>query len=79
MLEATTSLVSPGHVEGMVAAAQSQQALLEAGVGVSVQRGEVEMMVMDSLDPTLMQMKTEVAAGQQDMSYLLSDCFCLFF
>uniref|UniRef100_A0A3Q2THF7 Transcriptional repressor CTCF n=1 Tax=Fundulus heteroclitus TaxID=8078 RepID=A0A3Q2THF7_FUNHE len=49
-----------GHVEGMVAAAQSQQALLEAGVGVGVQRGEVEMMVMDSLDPTLMQMKTEV-------------------
>ncbi|XP_023205182.1 transcriptional repressor CTCF-like isoform X2 [Xiphophorus maculatus] len=53
-------ILEQGHVEGMVAAAQSQQALLEAGVGVSVQRGEVEMMVMDSLDPTLMQMKTEV-------------------
>ncbi|XP_038157044.1 transcriptional repressor CTCF-like [Cyprinodon tularosa] len=56
----TTLVLDQGHVEGMVAAAQSQQALLGAGVGVSVQRGEVEMMVMDSLDPTLMQMKTEV-------------------
>ncbi|XP_015224553.1 PREDICTED: uncharacterized protein LOC107080861 [Cyprinodon variegatus] len=56
----TTVVLDQGHVEGMVAAAQSQQALLGAGVGVSVQRGEVEMMVMDSLDPTLMQMKTEV-------------------
>ncbi|MEQ2203141.1 hypothetical protein XENOCAPTIV_025376 [Xenoophorus captivus] len=44
----------------MVAATQSQQALLEAEVGVSVQRGGVEMLVMDPLDPTLMQMKTEV-------------------
>lgn len=42
----------------MVAATQSQQALLDAGVGV--QRGEVEMMVMESLDPTLIQMKAEV-------------------
>ncbi|XP_036001241.1 transcriptional repressor CTCF [Fundulus heteroclitus] len=56
----TAVVLEQGHVEGMVAAAQSQQALLEAGVGVGVQRGEVEMMVMDSLDPTLMQMKTEV-------------------
>lgn len=42
------------HGEGMVAAGQSQQQLMEAGAGV-------EMMVMDSLDPTLLQMKTEVS------------------
>lgn len=49
-----------GHGEGMVAATQQQ--LMEAGVGVSVEGGAgVEMMVMDSLDPTLLQMKTEVS------------------
>uniref|UniRef100_A0AAQ5XET1 Transcriptional repressor CTCF n=1 Tax=Amphiprion ocellaris TaxID=80972 RepID=A0AAQ5XET1_AMPOC len=49
------------HGEGMVAAAQSQQQLMEAGVEVGVEGGAgVEMMVMDSLDPTLLQMKTEV-------------------
>ncbi|KAG7231012.1 hypothetical protein INR49_025041 [Caranx melampygus] len=36
-----------------------QQQLMEAGVGVEG-GGGVEMMVMDSLDPTLLQMKTEV-------------------
>lgn len=36
---------------------------MEAGVGVSVEGGAgVEMMVMDSLDPTLLQMKTEVSS-----------------
>lgn len=45
----------------MVAATQAQQQLMEAGVGVGVEGGAgVEMMVMDSLDPTLLQMKTEV-------------------
>lgn len=42
-----------GHGEGMVAATQTQQQLMEGGAGV-------EMMVMDPLDPTLLQMKTEV-------------------
>ena len=46
-----------GHGEEMVAATQQQ--LMEAGVGVEDGPG-VEMMVMDSLDPTLLQMKTEV-------------------
>lgn len=40
--------------------AQAQQQLMEAGVGVTVEGGGVEMMVMDSLDPALLQMKTEV-------------------
>ncbi|KAF6716347.1 Transcriptional repressor CTCF [Oryzias melastigma] len=40
---------------------QTQQQLLDAGVGVAVDGGAgVDMMVMDSLDPTLLQMKTEV-------------------
>lgn len=47
----------------MVAASQAQQQLMEAGVGVGVDGGAgVEMMVMDSLDPTLLQMKTEVSS-----------------
>lgn len=51
-----------GHREGMVVATQAQQQLMEAGVGVGVEGGAgVEMMVMDSLDPTLLQMKTEVS------------------
>lgn len=51
-----------GHSEGMVVATQAQQQLMETGVGVGVEGGaEVEMMVMDSLDPTLLQMKTEVS------------------
>lgn len=55
------SNVVSGHGEGMVTATQAQQQLLEAGVGVGVEGGAgVEMMVMDSLDPTLLQMKTEV-------------------
>ncbi|TNN38891.1 hypothetical protein EYF80_050939 [Liparis tanakae] len=54
--------VVEGHVvldqgHGMVS--PTQQQLMEAGVGVDGGAG-VEMMVMDSLDPTLMQMKTEV-------------------
>uniref|UniRef100_A0A3Q3EHN2 Transcriptional repressor CTCF n=1 Tax=Labrus bergylta TaxID=56723 RepID=A0A3Q3EHN2_9LABR len=41
----------------------SQQQLMEAAVGVGVEGGAgVEMMVMDSLDPTLLQMKTEVSS-----------------
>lgn len=41
---------------------QTQQQLLDAGVGVAVDGGAgVDMMVMDSLDPTLLQMKTEVS------------------
>ena len=51
-----------GHGEGMVTATQAQQQLMEAGVGVGVEGGAgVEMMVMDSLEPTLLQMKTEVS------------------
>lgn len=42
-----------------MSATQAQQQLMEAGVGVEG-GGGVEMMVMDSLDPTLLQMKTEV-------------------
>ncbi|XP_034542123.1 transcriptional repressor CTCF isoform X1 [Notolabrus celidotus] len=38
---------------------EAQHQLMEAGVGVDGGAG-VEMMVMDSLDPTLLQMKTEV-------------------
>uniref|UniRef100_A0A8D2ZS61 Transcriptional repressor CTCF n=1 Tax=Scophthalmus maximus TaxID=52904 RepID=A0A8D2ZS61_SCOMX len=50
-----------GHGEGLVAATQAQQQLMEAGVAVGVDGATgVEMMVMDSLDPTLLQMKTEV-------------------
>lgn len=42
-------------------ATQTQQQLMEAGVDVSMEAGAgVEMMVMESLDPTLLQMKTEV-------------------
>ncbi len=52
-----------GHGEAMVAATQAQQQLMETGVGVGVEGGAgVEMMVMDSLDPTLLQMKTEVSS-----------------
>ncbi|XP_040894001.1 transcriptional repressor CTCF [Toxotes jaculatrix] len=54
-------VLEQGHGDGMVAATQAQQQLMEAGVGVGVEGGAgVEMMVMDSLDPTLLQMKTEV-------------------
>ncbi|XP_028286971.1 transcriptional repressor CTCF isoform X1 [Parambassis ranga] len=61
VVEAQTEVVlEQGHGEGIVAAAQSQHQLMEAGVGVSVEGGAgVEMMVMDSLDPTMLQMKTE--------------------
>lgn len=44
----------------MVTVSQSHQELMEAGVGVGVGAG-VEMVVVDSLDPTLMQVKTEVS------------------
>lgn len=44
----------------MVTVSQSQQELMEAGVGVGIGAG-VEMVVVDSLDPTLMQVKTEVS------------------
>ena len=40
-------------------AVQAQQQLIDAGVAVEG-GGGVEMMVMESLDPTLLQMKTEV-------------------
>lgn len=61
-----------GHADGMVVATQAQQQLMEAGVGVGVEGGAgVEMMVMDSLNPTLLQMKTEVS--------LLIRAFCLLF
>uniref|UniRef100_A0A8C7WVJ2 Transcriptional repressor CTCF n=1 Tax=Oryzias sinensis TaxID=183150 RepID=A0A8C7WVJ2_9TELE len=50
-----------GHGEQMMVAGQTQQQLMDAGVGVAVDGGAgVDMMVMDSLDPTLLQMKTEV-------------------
>ncbi|XP_034033164.1 transcriptional repressor CTCF [Thalassophryne amazonica] len=53
MVEGQTAvLLEQGHAEGMVTASQTQQQLLEGG-------GGVEMMVMESLDPTLLQMKTE--------------------
>lgn len=46
-------------------AGQTQQQLMDAGVGVAVDGGAgVDMMVMDSLDPTLLQMKTEVSAPE---------------
>lgn len=53
-----------GHGDEMVVATQAQQQLMEAGVvgRVGVESGTgVEMMVMDSLDPNLLQMKTEVS------------------
>uniref|UniRef100_A0A3Q3JI61 Transcriptional repressor CTCF n=1 Tax=Monopterus albus TaxID=43700 RepID=A0A3Q3JI61_MONAL len=54
-------VLEQAHGEGIVAAAQAQQQLMEAAVGVGVEsEAGVEMMVMDSLDPTLLQMKTEV-------------------
>ncbi|XP_067356656.1 transcriptional repressor CTCF [Channa argus] len=54
-------VLTQGHGQGMVATTQAQQHLIEGGVGVGVETGAgVEMMVMDSLDPTLLQMKTEV-------------------
>ncbi|AWP07985.1 putative transcriptional repressor CTCF-like [Scophthalmus maximus] len=54
-------ILDQGHGEGLVAATQAQQQLMEAGVAVGVDGATgVEMMVMDSLDPTLLQMKTEV-------------------
>ncbi|XP_028306480.1 transcriptional repressor CTCF-like [Gouania willdenowi] len=50
----TGVMLEQGHSEEMVVAAQSQQQqLMQVGEGV-------EVMVMDSLDPTLLQMKTEV-------------------
>lgn len=58
----TTKGCVSGHGAGIVTATQAQQQLIGAGVGVSVDGGAgVEMMVMDSLDPTLLQMKTEVS------------------
>lgn len=56
-LEAVEQQVAEGEVTGTVVDAQQQ--LVE---GVSVNSG-VEMMVMDSLDPALLQMKTEVMEG----------------
>lgn len=54
----------------MVSATQAQQQLMEAGVGVEG-GGGVEMMVMDSLDPTLLQMKTEVQSPLRATKMLL--------
>lgn len=48
-----------GHGEGLTAASQAQQQLMEAVEGGA----GVEMMVMESLDPTLLQMKTEVSSA----------------
>lgn len=45
----------------MMATNQVHQHLMEVGVGVDGGAG-VEIMVMDSLDPTLLQMKTEVSS-----------------
>lgn len=45
------------QVEGPVEGAEAQQQLVEGVVNVN---SSVEMMVMDSLDPALLQMKTEV-------------------
>ncbi|XP_061577573.1 transcriptional repressor CTCF [Cololabis saira] len=60
----TGIVLESGHGEEMVAVSQSQQQLMETGVGVRVDGGAgVEMIVMDSLDPTLLQMKTEVMDG----------------
>ncbi|KAM6937643.1 transcriptional repressor CTCF [Xenentodon cancila] len=60
----TGIVLEPGHGEEMVAVSQSQQQLMDTGVGVGVEGGAgVEMIVMDSLDPTLLQMKTEVMDG----------------
>lgn len=57
-LEAVEQPVAEGEVTGAVVDAQQQ---LVEGV-VSVNSG-IEMMVMDSLDPALLQMKTEVMEG----------------
>ncbi|KAI9523115.1 hypothetical protein NQZ68_031205, partial [Dissostichus eleginoides] len=57
MLEGQGGVLEQGHGEGMMAANQAHQQLMEAGVDGGA---GVEMMVMDSLDPTLLQMKTEV-------------------
>ena len=45
----------------MMAANQAHQQLMEAGMGMDG-GARIEMMVMDSLDPTLLQMKTEVSS-----------------
>lgn len=75
MLNSSLQCDCLGHGQGMVTAAQAQQQLMEAGVGVSVEGGAgVEMMVMDSLDPTLLQMKTEVSS-----IILILWCVCMFF
>lgn len=62
-LEAVEQPVAEGEVTGTVVDAQQQ---LVEGV-VSVNSG-VEMMVMDSLDPALLQMKTEVMEGTMTTS-----------
>ncbi|XP_071059540.1 transcriptional repressor CTCF isoform X1 [Pseudochaenichthys georgianus] len=59
MLEGHGGVLEQGHGEEMMAANQAHQHLMEVGVGVDGGAG-VEIMVMDSLDPTLLQMKTEV-------------------
>ncbi|KAG7522171.1 transcriptional repressor CTCF-like isoform X1 [Solea senegalensis] len=56
VVEAQAGVLEQAHDDGMAAATQAQQQLMEAGDG----GGGVEMMVMNSLDPTLLQMKTEV-------------------
>lgn len=62
MVECVIPTNVSGHGDGMVAAAQHQLMEAAAAVGVGVDGGaSVEMMVMDSLDPTLLQMKTEVS------------------
>ncbi|TMS05209.1 Transcriptional repressor CTCF [Larimichthys crocea] len=67
-------VLEQGHGEGMVAATQAQQQLMEGGVGVGVEGGAgVEMMVMDSLDPTLLQMKTEVVNMEEQAALGLGE------
>lgn len=61
-LEAVEQPVAEGQVTGQVVDAQQ----LVEGV-VSINSG-VEMMVMDSLDPALLQMKTEVMEGAMSAS-----------
>ncbi|XP_075932576.1 transcriptional repressor CTCF-like isoform X2 [Anarhichas minor] len=58
VVEGHAGVLEQGHGDRMLAA---QQQLMDGGVGIGVDGGAgVEMMVMDSLDPTLLQMKTEV-------------------
>ncbi|KAM9375574.1 LOW QUALITY PROTEIN: transcriptional repressor CTCF-like [Pholidichthys leucotaenia] len=68
MVEDQTGVIlDQGHGEGVVAATQSQHQMMESGMGVEGAAG-VEMLVMDSMDSTLLQMKTEVIDATVDGS-----------